>query len=1754
MNSNESNIPKALKIDFNTAEMSELGSIAVDLSVPVESPPFKIRHVSSPLPDARPHDGLARASLNVFQRALNTRPKSVFDILQGRDQLNEPYLRMFMHSLPRIVPIHPDMTFAGATYACAINSTIQRIFVIPANMPELAQSFKPFTWSTKASRFIYFMLTDPRQEETFVAQSLFSIGIQHSISGETLETLKDVSDGFLCKSGLFQTCVGTLIKLNTIWRSGHDLVVVSSTFLDLLLSWGVGLTLAQQAWSMLSQYFETITKYLFSFIGQAGPGYDAVFIKAVCAVIASVLAIVGTMALPSQKLLDTILKRTADLGRATSGFSTVLDMMKGLFDKIYGWVYEFIFGVPVPGDELETFLEGLGKWYDEVSELAKLDNLDKLVLDFKLCRTVDKLHQTGLDYNRRMDQFKLTAAQRQPFLNYWRIVTKLQDRAMTQGARSHGPRTEPLIIQLFGASSVGKSGLVYLLSQDLLSLENLQEDVMNEVYFRNVEQDFWDGYHGQAICVYDDFGQVRDSASNPNKEFMEIIRTGNIAPWPLHMAQLEEKARTRFVSRACILTSNQKKFSMESLTHTTAFMRRLDIYAKVTVAPSYATPNGRIDAAKVSGPLDPNVYLFTLYGEDGKPLQHPQKFKGFTEMRDVTLTYDEFANLVKYSYKKRFHDSSSKIKCILERAKTLTPELEPMNTNLSQIFNMDKEVFKSQANDDDDKQTCDHTRAWHAHIIAAWIQAHAGKTNKYITLDAKLLEFARQHTEYSKFSKVLFDHMSKETPALLVELAPGEDTYWDSLESEIYEKYSVLSQEFSYTEYFEYGRNRMISALRKLSETVMKDSRALALKAIGLTVGAIGICYTLNRMFRHDKKSDTPQTDSDRSSLFSSFFKGETIDEDRIPKAKGKNFKAETVDEDRIPKAKGKNFHAETVDEDRIPKRTGKTFKAEAVLKDTKSDDEYVFFRDDGQDVFALVRNGTEQQRHYFDGDAFQTDETSTFDFSKGKFSRSKRRQMRAEAAIDKNSAELISTTIKANTYMLYTKEGFVWKPRVNILFIQGRIAVMVQHATSYLTGEIRIANANNAEGIYLTRDDIVITPFTTSKGDAIDLVSLTLPKQVPAHATLTKQFLKLADLPSFKNARGNLFSVYSSTLKGVERPTERLNTVVSINAVDSKAYYSDYNGKSSEYQLRRGYMYEAETQAGDCTSPLVISNPQIPRKIIGLHVAGATTGRALALSVTQDMLLDHMSKLEDFSAQVYFDADDLPLIYGTQPTLPEGGFIPLGKTANRVGSSSVSQLRPSKIQGIVKDCTTAPAVLKSFKSGDQIIDPMLNGLKKCGGSSPMLDVKLLDRCKKHVSSLLKKFTYADKRVFSYAEAITGVNGDPWLVPMNRRSSPGYPWTMNRNGHIGKTKWLGDGEDYILDDPELLARCTERIEAAKQGKRIPPIWADTLKDERRPLEKVRVGKTRVFSAGPVDYLLNVRQYFLAFNAAMMQNRIRNEIALGVNPFGLDWHELALHLTSKGDNICAGDFSNFDGSLPSVMLWAVCDIINEWYGDSDENQRIRTVLFGDIVNGIHINGDNIYQWTHSQPSGNPLTTVINCLINSLIFRYVFVKATGLSLAEWDKKIAFISYGDDNVIGIHGSILDSFNQLRISEECAKMGFTYTDEAKTGDLVISKKLSEIGFLKRSFRKNEQTGMYDAPLELDTVIELTNWVRRDTDPDTCCATNVEIAYKELSLHGREVFDYWTPKLEEACSQHLLNPPTLFAFEEYAFMVTEYY
>lgn len=601
----------------------------------------------------------------------------------------------------------------------------------------------------------------------------------------------------------------------------------------------------------------------------------------------------------------------------------------------------------------------------------------------------------------------------------------------------------------------------------------------------------------------------------------------------------------------------------------------------------------------------------------------------------------------------------------------------------------------------------------------------------------------------------------------------------------------------------------------------------------------------------------------------------------------------------------------------------------------------------------------------------------------------------------------------------------------------------------------------------------------------------------------------------------------------------------------DGREYGAD------SYQQRDCYSYSAPTQQGDCGSLIGIYNNRIERKVIGMHIAGDGTNYGYATPLTQERLRTAISKLS-IKAQFYLETDDL-VDTTKEPKVPEGNFCPIGVSHLKVGQAVKTAVLPSRIHGLITDPITKPAALRPLKVNGEMYDPLYGGLKKCGFTPALLDKTTLKIIQNDIRTIISN-RYNDvlnlatyQRVLSYEEAVMG-SDDEYMSAVNRSTSPGFPYTLNKN-QPGKQTWLGNGE-YDFTSPkslELRKDVEDMIQNCKVGKVKGMYCVDTLKDERRPIEKVNAGKTRVFSACPQHFVIAFRKYFLGFAAWEMHNRIDNEIAPGTNVYSYDWHRLALYLQQKGKNVIAGDFSNFDGTLNAQILWAILEDINDWYDDGEENAKIRIGLWTMIVHSLHICGNNVYQWTHSQPSGNPFTVIINSLYNSYIMRFAYMicmkkyQPKLATMASFRKYVNMISYGDDNVLNISQEIIDYYNQITITEALDSIKMFYTDEGKTGEIIKCRTIDDVAFLKRSFKWCEELQRYVAPLNREVIYEMINWTRNTIDPDEILKSNIETAARELTLHGRSEYNEFRSKIRSIQNKFKIKPQIL-SYEEYLY------
>jgi len=427
-------------------------------------------------------------------------------------------------------------------------------------------------------------------------------------------------------------------------------------------------------------------------------------------------------------------------------------------------------------------------------------------------------------------------------------------------------------------------------------------------------------------------------------------------------------------------------------------------------------------------------------------------------------------------------------------------------------------------------------------------------------------------------------------------------------------------------------------------------------------------------------------------------------------------------------------------------------------------------------------------------------------------------------------------------------------------------------------------------------------------------------------------------------------------------------------------------------------------------------------------------------------------------------------------------------------------------------------------------------------------------------------------RELTYEEAIQGIPGEEYLPSMNRQTSPGYPYVLKRKGK-GKTQWLGKEGELEVDNEELKTDVETLLDHASQGIRDPVVFTALFKDERRPIKKVDAGKTRIFAGGPMHFTIAIRMFFLGFCAAFMKQRIRNGSLVGSDVHSYDWTRFVKYMNEVSDvnepNFLAGDHSNFDGSLNLQMLWVVYRIIERLYKRKDNLTTY--VLWSSICNCILLFKTLLFMLLHSQPSGNPLTTIINTMYGRLLFFYTLllllrdiiekgddddVAKAMIIIKNIDKYFRAGIYGDDIGAVLSHDLRGLVTPDDVTRKMATLGHIFTDELKSSGKQEYRTLHEISILKRKFVFEPTLNRWFAPLELSVILEMLNWDKCNNKFEKYeqLTQNIQTACVEFVYHGEEVFNFWTKKirqaLREADLEGKVNMPML-TYNDFLTLVT---
>lgn len=397
-----------------------------------------------------------------------------------------------------------------------------------------------------------------------------------------------------------------------------------------------------------------------------------------------------------------------------------------------------------------------------------------------------------------------------------------------------------------------------------------------------------------------------------------------------------------------------------------------------------------------------------------------------------------------------------------------------------------------------------------------------------------------------------------------------------------------------------------------------------------------------------------------------------------------------------------------------------------------------------------------------------------------------------------------------------------------------------------------------------------------------------------------------------------------------------------------------------------------------------------------------------------------------------------------------------------------------------------------------------------------------------YVDDILKQLPHDWEKELVTLSDKASVNGLPGVMYIDRiatGTSMGHPWSKAKKEFL----FADICEKYpegVNFEPEIWER-VRAIEATySRMERAYPVFTGHLKDVATPLKQCAIHKTRLFTGAPADWSLVVRKNLLPFVRLLQKNKFVFEAGPGTITQSVEWSQIYGYLTCFGtDQIVAGDYGKYDKRMLADFILAAFEVIFEIYiaaGFTRDEASIVMCIGEDTAFPMtNINGD-LVEFFGTNPSGHPLTVIINSLVNSLYMRYCYATLNPeKECATFKSNVRLFTYGDDNIMGVRKTA-PWFNHTDIAEILKQIGVEYTMADKESVSVPYVSISDVSFLKRTWRWEPEVQNWAAPLDEKSIVKsLTMWVPSSTDDKYKQMVKVmQSANSEYFFYGREKFE----------------------------------
>ena len=392
------------------------------------------------------------------------------------------------------------------------------------------------------------------------------------------------------------------------------------------------------------------------------------------------------------------------------------------------------------------------------------------------------------------------------------------------------------------------------------------------------------------------------------------------------------------------------------------------------------------------------------------------------------------------------------------------------------------------------------------------------------------------------------------------------------------------------------------------------------------------------------------------------------------------------------------------------------------------------------------------------------------------------------------------------------------------------------------------------------------------------------------------------------------------------------------------------------------------------------------------------------------------------------------------------------------------------------------------------------------------------------------------RRELSVQEALDGI-GEQGLTGINNASSVGWPFSGAKKKFMFKDPLDPDQplmprtfNEELYPLTERMAKIRSNAQAGVRSNFIVKTCSKT--NELLPLSKK---KCRPFQAMGTDVLVTCRQTFAPMVRFFGANKYLTECMLGINMKSHEAGEFRDFLTTFNEDMCiAGDFKAYDRNMSAQITSAAADIITrilEAFDYTDSQIKLSNALLTEIIYP-HMNFyGQVFEMANSNPSGQPLTTHLNSIANSLYTRIIFFELCPDEL-DFRTGVKLGTYGDDNAMNVANHLRGKFTHTKMAAVYAnKYGMTYTMDKKDAESTSYQNFEELGFLKQRIVYSGDYEAFVPLLDESSIVKSLHWQKKAKDcadpPHVQFASKVDSGLREASHYGRQYYDDYASKIK---------------------------